>query len=207
MAAASLPPEGELRLGPVALPAGKHIRAGFENAMPVAWVTHGAVPEAGRIWAALWDAEPHTGLVPFLLGTLPGDPARPWDQEEFGPPAGIGPLEIMNPAAVLEEMWEGMMPSDEEEAEPGAPWAAMRAPFSRYFPGLDPATDVPLTPGELECAGKGLSDIPAITDHLLNHPSGPSGGTNPRRLPGAVPGERRICPTLGFCSRIELPEE
>jgi len=51
--------------------------------VPVAWVTRQAVPGAGRVWAALSYARQETGLVPFLLGGLPGEPARPWDTEEF----------------------------------------------------------------------------------------------------------------------------
>jgi hypothetical protein len=87
MSAASLPEDGELRIGPVGLPAGKRIRAktwstrpeagrvvrvGFDE-QPVAWVTREAVPDSGRAWAALSEAQQDTGLVPFLLGTLLGD--------------------------------------------------------------------------------------------------------------------------------------
>ena len=57
---------GDLRIGPVTLSAGNHVRAGFDAAVPVAWVTRQKVPDAGRVWAALSDARPETGLVSFL---------------------------------------------------------------------------------------------------------------------------------------------
>jgi hypothetical protein len=84
MTAARLPGGGELRLGAVTLPAGKRV-TGY-GPEPVAWVTSQAVPEAGRVWAALWDAHPDSGLIPFLLGTLPGDRALPWESGLLGYP-------------------------------------------------------------------------------------------------------------------------
>ena len=165
MTAASLPGEGELRLGPITLPAGKQVRAGFRPAS-VAWVTGQAVPEPGLVWAGLSAAHPETGLVPFLLGTLPGDPARPWDIGDFGEPTDPARLDDMNAADVLAGMWEGEVPSDEEEAagysyiaalrralslpdEEVEPFAAMIAPFSKKFPGLAPPGNTPLSPGQL----------------------------------------------------------
>jgi len=158
MVVGGLPEEGELQLGPVRLPAGKRVRAGFEPAVPVAWVTHQAVPGAGRIWAALSAAHPQTGLVPFLLGTLYGEPARPWDTEEFAPPADLVQADRMDAAEVLTEMWDGEMPSDEEEEEEeeeedeeyGEPWPTVIAPFSKQFPGLAPPGDTLLSNAELD---------------------------------------------------------
>jgi len=80
---ASVPEEGQLQLGAITLPAGKRVRAGFEPAVPVAWVTRQPVPDAGRVWAGLSAMHQETGLVPFLLGHLRGYPSRPWDDEEF----------------------------------------------------------------------------------------------------------------------------
>jgi hypothetical protein len=57
MAQASLPGEGELRLGPVSLPAGKHVHAGIDTRVPVAWVTRDAVP-APQSSAALAGSTP-----------------------------------------------------------------------------------------------------------------------------------------------------
>ncbi len=70
MASNSLPPDGELRIGPVMLPAGRQIHAGYGSGGPVAWATTEPVPDAGRVWAALSAAHPDTGLVPFLLSGL-----------------------------------------------------------------------------------------------------------------------------------------
>ena len=74
MATGSLPHEGEVRLGTVRLPAGKRVTAGYDAAVPVAWVTHQEVADPGRVWAALSASFPETGLVPFLLGGLHGAP-------------------------------------------------------------------------------------------------------------------------------------
>ncbi len=65
MATGMLPADGELRLGPVALRAGRQI-ASILSGDPVAWATFQGVPDAGRVWAALCDARQQTGLVPFL---------------------------------------------------------------------------------------------------------------------------------------------
>lgn len=145
-----LPDEGELRVGSVSLPAGKWVHAGFEDAIPVAWITREAVPDAGRVWSALSSAHQQTGLVPFLLGTLYGDTTRPWDQEEFSYPADPADLDRMDAAGVLSRMWDGEMPSDEEDEEEDEPWTAMRAPFSKQFPGLAPPEDTPLSSEQLD---------------------------------------------------------
>src|SRR5215470_7783359 len=148
MVSARLPEAGELRLGPIALPAGKQIRAGYEPAMPVAWVTLRPVPDAGRVWAALSAAHQETGLVPFLLGNLPGYPARPWDDGEFDAPVDPSELDDMDPAQVLAGMWDGEMQDEEVREDPE--WIAMRAPFSSVqFPGLAPPGDTPLSPDRL----------------------------------------------------------
>ena len=64
-----LPQDGELRLGQVNLPAGRRIGS-FEDAEEdVMCATTQAVPDAGRTWLALSDAQPRTGLVPILLST------------------------------------------------------------------------------------------------------------------------------------------
>jgi hypothetical protein len=156
MVAGSLPAEGELQLGPVSLPAGKRVTAGFDAQIPVAWVTRQAVPDAGRIWATLSDAHPSTGLVPFLLGSLPGEASRPWDTEEFCGPSDPGRLDQMDAAAVLREMWDDQMPFEEEEED--ADWVAMCAPFSRQFPGLAASASMPLSAAELDDV---LGSLPA----------------------------------------------
>jgi hypothetical protein len=144
----SLPDEGDLQLGSVRLPAGKQVTAGFAGALPVAWVTRQEVPDAGRVWAALSAARPQTGLVPFLLGSLPGDARRPWDTGEFSGPADPAQLDRIDAAQVIQDMWDGEMPSGEEQDD--EEWAAMRAPFSTHFPGLAPPAGTSLSPGELD---------------------------------------------------------
>jgi hypothetical protein len=147
LATASLPEEGELQLGTITLPAGKRIRAGYEPAISVAWVTQQPVPDAGMVWATLSAMHHETGLIPFLLGSLPGYPTRPWDEEEFDTPVDPSELDHMNAAEVLAEMWDGEMEDDEVKED--EEWIAMRAPFSTQFPGLAPPGDTPLSPEQL----------------------------------------------------------
>ena len=109
------------------------------------------MPEPGRVWAALSASQQQTGLIPFLLGHLRGQPTRPWDTGEFSLPADPGELDGMDAAEVLAEMWEGEMPSDEEEEEGGGDeLAEIRAPFGKQFPGLAPPENTPLSPGRLD---------------------------------------------------------
>lgn len=155
MTAASLPDEGDLKLGPVGLPAGRHVHAGVGVRAPVAWVTREAVPRAGRAWAVLSDAHRDTGLVPFLLGHLAGQPERPWDTEEFyDDPADPGQVDQIDAGGVLEELWDDKTREagpDGYGEDPGFAQyiEAAIAPFSRQFPGLAPPADVPLPSGEL----------------------------------------------------------
>src|SRR5215813_11720025 len=162
MATGSLPEEGELQLGLIKLPAGRRVHADYEARVPVAWVTREAVPQPGRVWAALSAIQQETGLVPFLLGNLPGDSTRPWETEEFEQPANPAELDHMDATEVLTEMWDGEMPSDEEEEEEGKQWAEeyaeMRAPFGKQFPGLAPPGDTPLSPERL---AEVLGSLPA----------------------------------------------
>src|SRR5260370_337030 len=94
MARGALPGEGPARLGPIMLPAGKLITG--DGGRNIAWATKQPVPESGRVWAALTELHPQTGLVPIQLDGLrvdtmhpsdrrglPGDALRPWDNSEF----------------------------------------------------------------------------------------------------------------------------
>ena len=166
MVTGSVPEDGELQLASIRLPAGRRVHAGWPTPAPVAWITIEAVPEPGRVWAALSAARPQTGLVPFLLGGLYGDPRRPWDTEEFEPPADPSELDEIDAAEVLAEMWDGWMPSDEEEEdeESGEELVEMRAPFGKQFPGLAPPENTPLTPERLE---EVLDSLPAARIGLV----------------------------------------
>lgn len=154
MTIASLPGPGPLRVGSITLPAGKRIRAGGE---PAAWVTHVDVPDAGRVWAALSEMQHETGLVPLLLGSLPGEPTRPWDQEEFFDPIDPAEADQMDAADVLKERWDGETHEVDELGQGEDPEfaeyiAGAIAPFSREFPGLAPREDASLSPQQLDQA-------------------------------------------------------
>jgi hypothetical protein len=104
-----LPEDGELQLAAVSLPPGRRIHAGLRSGGPVAWATTEPVPDPGRVWAALSAAHRDTGLVPFLLSGLGGDPRRPWDAEEFDDPADISGLGCVDASAVLQRGWKGLV--------------------------------------------------------------------------------------------------
>ena len=152
-----VPGNGELRIGSVALPAGKQISASYYSGEPIAWATVQPVPHAGRVWAALSAAHPRTGLVPFLLSGRDGDTKRPWDDGEFNDPENISSLDQLDARQVLASGWYDQGHSDDDEDEDGE-LAAMIAPFSGQFPGLAPAADRQLSPGELEDV---LGSLPA----------------------------------------------
>jgi uncharacterized protein DUF4253 len=56
------------------------------------------------------------------------------------------------------------MPSDEEDEEEDSPWTAMRAPFSKQFPGLAPPGDTPLSHEQLD---ETLGSLPAARIGLV----------------------------------------
>jgi hypothetical protein len=148
MALSGLPEDGEFRFGSVILADGRRIAVSDGSGDPVVWVTTQPVPDAGMVWSALSDAQEKTGLVPFLLPDLVVD---------FGEPADVAGLDHMDAAELLEERWDGEMPSDSEDQEEGEPWTAMRVPFSRTFPGLAPAEDQYLSQAQRQRA---LSALP-----------------------------------------------
>ena len=148
MTAADLPDDGPAQVGPVPLPRGKRVVAGFNSGQPVAWATSEPVADAGMVWLALSDLHRETGLVPILITGLDDDGTRPWDDGEFGDPADISQLDRMNAALVLETAWRDSLCSEDEELEDPYP-VRQRAPFSREFPGLAPSGESQLTGAEL----------------------------------------------------------
>jgi Domain of unknown function (DUF4253) len=152
MASSTIPDDGQLRLGPLTLPAGRRITAGFGSGQPVAWATEQPVPGAGRAWQALSGAHAQTGLVPFLLKGLDrGSTARPWDEEEFEDPADVSLLNGMNAGQLLKELWDGELSGEPDGYEDEDPeYAAQYAPFTRQFPGLAPAMTTPMDPAQLQ---------------------------------------------------------
>jgi hypothetical protein len=101
-----LPDEGELQVGPVSLPAGKWVYEEDEGT-PVAWVTLDEVPDPGTVWTALSGESASSGLVPFMLDHLLGEPSRPWDSGEFWNVADPARRDRFDVAAFLEQLWDG----------------------------------------------------------------------------------------------------
>jgi Domain of unknown function (DUF4253) len=138
-----LPEDGETRICSVPLAAGA--RRYSQDGQPVAWVTAEPVTDAGRMWLALSDAQPDSGLVPVLLD------AAAASNEGGGPdlgrlsPAELSWLDDLNAADVLTESWQTRRPPAESEDSSGE-----LAPFGRDFPGLAPATTERLSMAELQ---------------------------------------------------------
>lgn len=155
MTGADVPEDGELQIGSVRLPAGRRISAGHGSGEPVAWATTERVPDSGRVWAALSQAQAQSGLVPFLLSGIDGAPERPWNTQEFRDPDDLTELDHLDAAELLREDWlrqtteyDDYDEEDEEyEDEDFARSIAEEvAPFPRrQFPGLAQAEDHPLS--------------------------------------------------------------
>jgi Domain of unknown function (DUF4253) len=147
---------------------------------PVAWVTTEPVPDAGRVWSALWDAHEQTGLVPVLLTDSEKD-----EDFFFYSPADLTALDHLDAAAVLAELWERTMLSDEEEDSDHL--AAIRGPFSTEFPGLAPREDTTLSMAQLY-------------EVLRSLPAAPIGLVPARRAAD-------VLPTVGWCptDRFQTP--
>jgi hypothetical protein len=128
MVSGQLPADGPARIGPIELPAGKLIR-GYSHQEPVAWATVKPVPRSGQVWDALSALHPDTGLVPILLDGMDGDPAQPWDDEDFvlaQDPLLAGDIDV---TSELSSMW--WPPEGDEPDERVVPFTG--------FPGPAPA--------------------------------------------------------------------
>ena len=99
-----LPDEGPLHLGSVTLPAGRLITPGDGSGEPTAWATVDPVPQAGRVWAALSELHPRTGLVPILLGSHINTAGIPLDLFEPEDPREADRVDV---GALLENLWRG----------------------------------------------------------------------------------------------------
>ncbi|MCW2930399.1 MAG: hypothetical protein JWM19_1361 [Actinomycetia bacterium] len=144
MAEGQLPGEGPVRLGPVTLPAGKLI-AGYSGRDHVAWATVDPVPKSGRVWTALSELHPRTGLVPIQLDGLGGDTGRPWDDGDFNEPADPREVDGLDAGAVLRFNWRAWVPHPRRD-DPEL--MQVRAPFTLEWPGLAASEGTPLAPGE-----------------------------------------------------------
>ncbi len=102
-----------------------------------------------RVWAALSELHPRTGLVPIQLDGLGGDTRRPWDNGEFTEPEDPREADGLDAGALLREQWVCWVPPpryDDPE------FMEMRAPFTLEFPGLAAPERTPLTPAERQQA-------------------------------------------------------
>ena len=107
------------------------------------------MPESGRVWAALSELHPQTGLVPIQLDGLSGDTSRPWDDGDFIEPEDPGQADGLDVGAVLEIEWRCWVPPTSwDDAE----CRAERAPFTLDFPGLAAPERTRLTPAERQQA-------------------------------------------------------
>lgn len=137
---AGLPDDGELRLGPVMLPAGGRVLAEQGEGEPVAWATIQALPDAGRVWSALSDAQAVTGLVPVLLAMEPAEvPGGLAFDGLCATPDDVTELDHLDAGDVLRQLWDDSLEPEEYDDRP--PAARQSAPFGRQFPGLAPAED------------------------------------------------------------------
>jgi hypothetical protein len=108
---------------------------------PVTWITDRTQTSAGTTWARLSDKAAETGLQPFLLADMAGEPGRPWgtagsdSDEVISAPldtTAIGPLDA---DAILAGYWW----ADEKTFAEDEEFRAILAPFGPGFPGLAPA--------------------------------------------------------------------
>lgn len=149
MVADSLPEDGEVRLGPVVLPAGRrHWAVEDPGGEPVAWVSQSRLADAGRVWRELSDLHAQTGLMPFLAADQVG-PGE--DFPTFCTPFDVAELQHLGAETVLSDMWPHSYPADDrEDGVRDAPDdVAWRLPFGREFPGLAPAEQARLSPDVL----------------------------------------------------------
>jgi hypothetical protein len=143
MPAGQLPPDGDLRIGAVTLPAGRRVTP-FAARRPVAWITRQPVLDIPRAWAMLSDAHEQTGLVPVSVIGGHAQGTRPWEAGELYP-LPVCDLDGLDAADVLAASWDSRIPGEEED---DAEAAGERAPFSRRFPGLAPRQDQELAAAE-----------------------------------------------------------
>jgi len=144
MTTAGLPPDGELQLGLIRLPAGRRIIPFEGTGEPAAWVTGQTVPEPGPVWSALSGLHAETGLVPILLASEEAS-----EDFFFYSPAEVAEVDRLDAAQVLAAHWAMMRASAEHGRDSQLYMGAL---LSRQFPELKrdergrpvwPPTDVP----------------------------------------------------------------
>ena len=108
---------------------------------PVTWVTDWTQTGAGMTWARLSEEAGETGLWPFLLADMAGEPGRPWGfpgsdgDEVVSDPLDATAIDGLDAAAILAGYWwdDDVAFAEDEE------FRAILAPFGPDFPGLAPA--------------------------------------------------------------------
>jgi Domain of unknown function (DUF4253) len=114
----------------------------------VTWITDWTVTSAGTSWARLSEKAAETGLRPFLLADMSGEPGRPWGNpgsagdEVTSTPLDTTAIDRLDAAAILADYW---WPDEETFAE-DEELRAILAPFGPNFPGLSPAINEELDP-------------------------------------------------------------
>ncbi len=170
MGAAMLPEDGELQLGSVLLPAGRRFTP-YEHDAPVAWVTRGAVPDAGLVWSALADLHGESGLVPVVLNDDEDDL-----EDLFVEPGDVAELDPLDPVELLATRWEGELDSDGASPFPGlappADGGLSSAARTAALRSVQPAT-IGLIPAArpadvLPAVGWTCFDDPAYEDGIRN---------------------------------------
>jgi Domain of unknown function (DUF4253) len=146
MSAGVLPEDGENLAFTIGLygPGRRHPSQG----RPVAWITDWTQTSAGTTWAELSEKASETGLRPFLLADMAGEPGRPWgmpgsDRDEvIGDSFDATAIDRLDAAAILAGYWS----EDEETFAEDEEFRAMLAPFGPNFPGLAAAIAAELDP-------------------------------------------------------------
>jgi hypothetical protein len=146
MSAGVLPEDGEDLAFTIGLygPGRRHRSQG----RPVTWITDWTQTSAGSTWAQLSEEASETGLRPFLLADMAGEPGRPWrppgsdSDEVISTPLDTAAIDRLDAAAVLNGYWW----YDEETFAADEEFRAMLAPFGPGFPGLAPAITGELDP-------------------------------------------------------------
>jgi hypothetical protein len=166
-----LPPDGPATVAGMRLPAGRLLAAKGARRSPALWAT-GELEGAAITLLELQERLAGARLVPVLLSGLEGQPGRPWDAGELTP-CDPGAVDELDATALLEGMWDEVVPAPEEDEDETA---ELLAPFSRSFPGLsapagqlisadDRDAAVASLPGALRLglvAASRPADVPAI---------------------------------------------
>jgi hypothetical protein len=164
-----------VRLGSVDLPPGRLIMGclGLDH---VAWVTADPVPDAGRVWAALSELHPRTGLVPIQVD---GRPGQLWDPLNLSGTENPRDADGLDADTLLAEMWQ-----DGRPGEPDLGWVELRGPFRSLISSSPAITRLrPRTPPRCAC---GAAAAPFTT-------SGTSSWTPPRSPRPFSPTSPRNC--------------